>query len=175
MTAHWRIGLAAAFLATFSQASADPALSPDLSRLGFLVGHWRSDDGKVADTGGTSAGVSVISAEAGGAVLLRRDHTDLFDKNGKPAGGFEQIMMIYPEKGTLRADYSDGQHVIHYSSAEVAPGKSVTFTSAPGGGPTFRLSYDLKAADTLAVTFAMAPPGQAAFNVVAAGTLKKTD
>ena len=45
-------------------------------------------------------------------------------------GGFDQIMMIYPEAGTVRADYSDGVHVIHYVSAMVEPGAAVTFTSA---------------------------------------------
>jgi hypothetical protein len=156
-------------------AVARPSLAPDLARVGFLVGHWKSDDGKVSDTGGTSKGSSTITVEANGEALLRRDHTDLFDKTGKPAGGFDQIMLIYPEGGTLRADYSDGQHVIHYIKADVVSGQSIVFTSAaPSGAPAFQLRYEVQSPDALAVTFGMIPPGQTAVRPIAAGTLKKS-
>jgi hypothetical protein len=69
-------------------------------------------------------------------------------------------MLIYPEGGTLHADYSDGQHVIHYTSATVSAGKSVTFMSAAGTGPVFQLSYILQSADTLAISISMQAPGQ---------------
>jgi hypothetical protein len=156
-------------------AAAQPPLAPDLAGVGFLVGHWKSDDGKVSDTGGTSKGSSTITAEANGEALLRRDHTDLFDKAGKPAGGFDQIMLIYPEGGTLHADYSDGQHVIHYTKADVVAGKSVTFTSAVSpGAPAFQLHYEVQSPDALALTFGMIPPGQTTARPIAAGTLKKS-
>lgn len=145
-----------------------------LAGLAFLVGDWDSGTGQVADTGGTSKGRSTITAEAGGNVLLRRDHTDLFDKAGKPVGSFEQVMMIYLESGTIHADYSDGTHIIHYVRAEVTPGKSVTFTSAASGGaPTFRLAYTLADPTTLAIAFAMAPPGGSDFHPIATGTLNR--
>jgi hypothetical protein len=162
-------------LAVTTIARADtPALKPALAPIGFLVGHWTSGEGKVAETGGIARGASLITAEAGGAVLLRHDHTDLFDAGGKPSGGFDQIMMIYAEGGTLRGEYSDGDHLIHYVSAEVSPGRSVSFTSAAQpGAPVFRLSYALKTPDTLAVTFAMEPPGQTAFRPIATGELHR--
>jgi hypothetical protein len=155
-------------------AAQTSGLKPALAPIGFLVGHWTSGEGKVAETGGTARGASTITAEAGGAVLLRRDHTDLFDAGGKPSGGFDQIMMIYAEAGGLRADYSDGEHLIHYVSAEVVPGRSVTFTSAAQpGAPVFRLSYSVKAPDTLAVMFGMIAPGQSAYRPIAAGELHR--
>ena len=125
-----------------------------LAGLSFMLGDWQSGQGQVADTGGTAKGQSAMTLEAGGNVLLRRDHTDLFDKLGKPTGSFEQVMMIYPEAGTLHAEYSDGQHVIHYVSADVVAGRSVTFTSASQpNAPTFRLQYSLTAPRTLSVAF----------------------
>jgi hypothetical protein len=155
-------------------AAAQPSLAPDLTGVGFLVGHWKSDDGKVSDTGGTSKGSSTITVEANGEALLRRDHTDLFDKAGKPAGGFDQIMLIYSEGGVLHADYSDGQHVIHYTKADVVAGKSVTFTSAaPPGAPAFQLHYEVQSPGALALTFGMIPPGQTAARPIAAGTLHR--
>ncbi len=80
-------------------------------------------------------------------------------------------MMIYPDAGTLRADYSDGLHVIHHASALVQPGRSVSFTSAASpGAPTFRLAYTLVGADTLDIAFAMIPPGGDGARPIATGT-----
>jgi hypothetical protein len=170
-----KLRVTAMALCVAASASANtPPLKPDLASIGFLVGRWESGDGKVADTGGTSKGSSVVTVEANGEALLRRDHTDLFDAKRTPSGGFDQIMLIYPEGGTIHADYSDGQHVVHYTSATVVSGKSVTFSSAAQtGAPTFTLSYELHAPDTLSVTFGMTPPGQTEFRPIATGTLRK--
>jgi hypothetical protein len=106
-------------------------------------------------------------------VLVRRDHTDISDASGKLTNSFEQLMAIYPEAGTLHGDYFDGQHIIHYTSATVVPGTSVTFASAPAAGPVFHLTYTLQPPATLAVTFAMAAPGSTDFHTIASGTLLK--
>jgi hypothetical protein len=116
----------------------------------------------------------MMTVESDGAVILRRDHTELFDKAGKPAGGFHQTMLIYSDGGALKADYVDGEgHAIHYVSAAVTPGKSVTFTSAAGQGPVFRLTYEAPSADALTVTFGMTPPGSDQLRPIATGTLKR--
>lgn len=155
-------------------ALADAALKPPLLPIAFLVGNWDQGEGKVAETGGPSKGGSVISVESDGSALLRRDHTELFDKAGKPAGGFHQTMLIYPDGDELKADYVDGEgHAIHYVSTEMVAGKSVTFTGAPGQGPVFKLTYELKAPGLLAVSFGMTPPGGSEFRPIAAGTLRK--
>ena len=147
--------IAVVLLATTAHAQPKPALA-DLS---FLIGKWSAGKGRVADTGGTSTGTSTIAPAAGGAVLLRRDHTSLFDAAGHPAGGFDQLMTIYTEGDAIHADYFDPAHVIHYTQAAVRPGRSVVFsTVAAPGVPVFRLTYKLTAPDTLAINFAMAPP-----------------
>ncbi len=162
---------AAALLAT--SAHAQP-IKPALAGLSFMVGEWSSEAGRVAETGGTSTGMSSIAVAAGGAVLLRRDHTNLFAAGGHATGGFDQLMTIYAESGTIHADYFDPAHVIHYTSAAVEPGHSVVFSTAPNAGaPVFRLTYTLAAPGTLAINFAMAPPLGNSFHEIAAGTLTK--
>jgi hypothetical protein len=181
-----RLITAAAILLLATQAIAQPSdidardrayltgIKVALLPIAFLLGNWESGEGKVADTGGTSKGGSVMTMESDGSAILRRDHTELFDKAGKPAGSFHQTMLIYPEGPTLKADYVDGEgHAIHYVSATVTPGKSVTFTSAAGQGPVFRLTYELQSADVLAITFGMTPPGANEFRPIATGTLKR--
>jgi hypothetical protein len=158
----------------FPSATVAQSISPQLAGLSFLIGNWQAGRGAVADTGNTSKGRSTFTLEAGGNVLLRKDTTELFSASGTPAGSFDQIMMIYPEAGTIHADYSDGTHVIHYVGADVAPGHSVTFVSAiRTGAPTFRLRYELTNPTTLAVMFEMAPPGSTTFRPIATGTLTR--
>jgi hypothetical protein len=164
------LALASALLAP--PAAAAP-LKAELAGLSFLLGSWTSGAGKVAETGGTSKGASEFTAEAGGSVLLRRDHTDLFDAAGKPAGGFDQLMTIYAEADAVHADYFDGTHIIHYATATIVPGRSVTFFGpAAPEAPAFKLTCELHGS-TLAVTFAMAPPGQPAFRPIATGTMQR--
>jgi hypothetical protein len=166
-----QIAVLAVFLASLIDAVA--AASGPLDGLSFLVGSWHSDDGQVADTGGTSKGTSVFTSEIGGEAIVRRDRTELFDKSGKATGAFDQLMTIYADGGAVHADYLDGDHVIHYTSADVVPGKSVVFSSSSGPSPIFRLTYRLESPDALKVTFGMIPPGQSEFHQIAAGTLHR--
>ncbi|HEY1680611.1 MAG TPA: hypothetical protein VGF98_03090 [Candidatus Tumulicola sp.] len=155
-----------------SGAALAQSVSPQLAGLSFLIGDWRTGSGNVAETRETSKGRSTFTLEAGGNVIVRKDHTDLFAASGQPAGSFDQIMMIYPEGGAVRADYSDGTHVIHYIKADVVAGRSVTFVSATrADAPMFRLSYELSNPTTLAVKFELAPPGSTTFHPIATGTL----
>lgn len=131
-----------------------PALRPELSGLRFLTGKWLSGRGTVAETGGVSTGYSNIEPILGGSALLRRDHTYLFDAAGKPTGSFDQLTTIYPEAGGTHADYLDGTHVIHYTSAVAVPGRSVTFITQTSSAATqFKLAYSLAGPNTLSRLF----------------------
>jgi len=166
--------IAGCLLFLSAPALAQPALKPALAPLAFLVGNWDSGEGKVADTGGTSKGGSVFTVESDGTAILRRDHTETFDKDGKPAGAFHQTMLIYPDGGGIHADYVDGEgHAIHYTGAIVTAGKSITFISAAGQGPVFRLGYELQSPGVLAVSFGMTPPGSDQVRPIATGILKR--
>jgi hypothetical protein len=164
-----------ALLVASTASAQTPSLKGGLQGLDFLVGHWSTPmRGKVADTGGSSAGESVFTPEVNGTVLLRKDHVSLYDAAGKPTGGFDIMMMIYAEAGGIHADYSDGDHVIHYTSASVDPGHAVTFVSAASPTtPTFKLSYVLSKPKVIDIDFSMAPPGGTDFHPIATGSATK--
>lgn len=147
-------------------------LAPPVAGLGFLIGDW-AGTGK-SEHGTTDTGTSHIEAAVGGNGLLRRDHTDVTDASGKLVESFDQIMLIYPEGGTLHADYLDGAHIIHYTSATIVPGQSVTFaTTTTADAPTFHLTYTKAPADALGIKFEMMPPGAPAFTTIAEGTVSR--
>jgi len=168
------VALSSLLLATTAFAKT-ANLKPELAGIEFLVGHWTSlDQGKVAETGGTSTGVIYFTPEVGGSVLLRKDHVNLFDRSGRPSGSFDILMMIYPEAGALHADYSDGEHIIHYTAADVSPGHSVSFTSAASPQtPTFKLVCRLVKPKILEIEFSMAPPGSTEFHSIATGKAQR--
>lgn len=163
------------FLMGAPQMAVAEDLTSGLSGLSFLVGSWRDAKGVVADTGGTSTGRSDFTVEANGGLLLRRDHTNLFDTAGKPSGGFDQIMMIYPEGGAVHGDYFDGQHTIRYNHVDIAP-DTATFTSIRlPGQPVYKLVYHLTDPKTLSVAFSILPPGASDFQPIATGTMARAN
>jgi hypothetical protein len=154
-----------------SSAKAEPNLSPELAPLAFMIGEW-SGGGKT-ENGGSAHGISSIQAIVSGGALLRRDHIELSNVDGKPAGSFDQIMLIYAEQGAIHADYLDGTHVIHYVRADIEP-NAVSFLSAEQSGkPVFRLIYSKTASATMHITFGMKPPGQSAFATIAEGDAQR--
>jgi hypothetical protein len=163
--------LMAAF--TFAVSARAGELRGALAPLGFLVGHWEGG-GEVTDTGGKAVGVSDMTVEANGRLLLRRDRNETLDKSGKVVGALGQVMSVYEEGGAVRADYVDGEgHVIHYGPAVIVPGRSVEFTSVAPAGPIFRLRYEAVGADALKIWFGLKPPGVADFQPIAIGDVHR--
>jgi len=72
--------------------------------------------------------------------------------------------------------YFDNEgHVIEYTATWSSGGETLTFLSkATAGAPQFRLTYKKVDAETLTISFEMAPPGQAgAFKPYVSGQLKR--
>lgn len=122
-----------------------------LAGLAFLKGRWEAEP----DTTGAKGTFSLEEA-LGGTVLMRRNVLAFPPKEGRPGATHEDLLVVAPEDGVLKATYWDNEsHVIRYTVA-TEPGRA-TFTST-GPGPRFRLTYLSLPQDRLEVSFDIAAP-----------------
>ncbi len=135
-------------------APADP-----FAGLAFLVGEWTAAAGG-GKPGEVAGGGFSLERELGGAVLVRRNRAEYAPLPGQPRGAaHDDLMVIYPEGGGLRAVYFDNEgHVVRY--AVTAEDGRVTFESEPGPGPRFRLVYQRRGEDEVSIAFLVAAPGR---------------
>ncbi len=147
------------FLAAAAAAASVWAAAPDAwSSLQFLLGDWDA----VAKPG-EPAGWSSFTSEAGGRVIVRRNHAEYPASQGRPAGVHDDLLVIYREgdPAAVRAIYFDNEkHVIHYALEAAADGRAVFVSEAAPNAARFRLSYTKLPDGRLSGKFEIAPPGK---------------
>lgn len=134
--------------------------SESFRALSFLEGTW---DANVQNNAAvTESGRYTFQRELNGHILARHGTTD---PNCKAPANFDcshsDLLYVYQDDSDspLKAIYFDNEgHVIHYNVFTPSP-TSVVFVSAPGPGPTFRLTYVLSA-NVMTGKFEMQMPGQ---------------
>src|SRR5438552_1177855 len=162
-TASWRLLMRALLLlllilsATATAVAQTAAKKPDWTLWSFLIGDWVSDGPKERGAGAFS-----FRPELDGMILVRRNRAELPADAQHPAAPHQDLLLLYPEEHSLRADYFDNEgHVIHYRATVASDGKSATFTSDPAPHtPRYRLSYSQLPEDRVSVRFEIAPPAQ---------------
>jgi hypothetical protein len=136
--------------------------SPGLGALSFLIGDWKGEGG--GKPGQASAGGFSFASELQGKVLVRRNYAEYAATKDRPAFRHDDLMVIYqgPDGKGMRADYFDNEgHVIQYSVAVSADGRTVTFLTEPSpSSPGFKLIFNRLQDDSLDLEFDIAPPGK---------------
>lgn len=148
------------------------AAPPDpFAGLAFLVGEWTAGPGG-GKPGEAIGGGFTLGPDLGGAVLVRRNRAEYAPRPGQARGEVhEDLMVIHPEGGALKAVYFDGEgHVVRY--AVTAGEGSATFESEPGPGPRFRPVYRRHGEGQVSVAFLVAPPGKD-FQPYVSGTARR--
>jgi hypothetical protein len=142
------------------------------TQWGVLAGEWLGETST-----GAGSGRCAFRFELNGNILVRTNHAEVAAGGTRPAAVHDDFMVIYPGKteGQALANYWDNEgHVIEYSANWSADGSTLTFLSKPGLGPQFRLTYKKLDADTLTVSFEMAPQGQVgAFKPYTSGRIRR--
>jgi hypothetical protein len=107
---------------------------------------------------GQGTGEFSFGPELQGAVLVRHNYAEYPASKDKPAYRHDDLMVIYPDEKSVRADYWDNEeHVIHYV-AEVSAEKLVFLSEEAQAEPRYRLTYLKTGVDTFKLTFEIAPP-----------------
>ncbi len=139
-----------------------PAPSSELAPMAPLLGTWEG-----TDPARHTSGRFTLAPDLDGKVLVRRNSDD------NPQGHHEDLMVVYASPAGLRASYYDNEgHAIAYAIT-ATPTKIELLSDDVPGAPRFRLTYDVKPPDELAIDFAIAPPGSGEFRHYTGGTVHR--
>ena len=142
--------------------AAPAALDAALEPLRGLIGSWEG-----SDPDKHSSGRFTLEPDLGGKVLVRHN------RNDSPQGRHDDLMIVFAAPAGLRASYFDSEgHVIQYAIAATADRVELVSDEAPGQ-PRFRLRYDRRGPDELAIDFAIAMPGAPEFQHYTGGVVHR--
>jgi hypothetical protein len=144
--------------------SPTPSAGPEWDPVRGLLGTWEGTD----PARGTS-GRFTLAPDLGGHVLVRHN-TDV-----TPQGRHEDLMIVFKAPSGLRATYFDNEgHVINYAIATSGPHIELASDEIPGA-PRFKLVYDIKNPDEIAIDFSIAMPGATEFKHYTGGTVHRVN
>ncbi len=131
-------------------------LAPALAPFRFLLGEWEA----VRDSANGGVGRATFSVGLQGRVITRTSFAEYPARGGRPAYRHDDLMNIYADADTARADYYDNEgHVIRYVVTSPRAGQAVFVSTGPQTAPHYRLSYVMGADSLQRGTFEIAPPG----------------
>lgn len=138
-----------------------PIAKVSLDDLHFLIGDWEAvGQGKANEAKG---GFS-FTFDLQDKVIVRRNHAEYPEEQGRPATKHDDLMVIYADNTTelIRASYFDNEgHAINYKVEISADKQIVTFISDPiSSQPRFRLTYTKQKDGNLSGKFEIAPPNK---------------
>ncbi len=138
-------------LATMVSARAQ---SDPIASLRFLIGDWQAIDTAPGETGLFTFKLAVQDR-----VIVRTNQAIYEATADRPASRHDDLLVIYVENGSIKADYFDNEgHVIRY--AVQSKPEAVVFVSDPSPRePRYRLTYSAGANGVLLGSFELAPPG----------------
>src|SRR5437764_11298026 len=85
-------------------ASIATAQTDSFAPLGFLLGEWRAIDTPAGETGAFAFTPAVQDR-----VIVRTNEANYAATAGRPASRHDDLLVIYSENGSLKADYFDNE------------------------------------------------------------------
>jgi hypothetical protein len=147
--------ISAAWLVLLLMTAPARAQTDPLSPLRFLVGDWIA-----VDTPPGESGTFTFKDAVQNHVLIRTNEAHYAATADRAASRHDDLLIIYDENGSLRADYFDSEgHVIRYA-VEPRQSNEVVFVSpAKPNEPRYRLTYERSTDALLVGSFEVAAPG----------------
>jgi hypothetical protein len=128
---------------------------PPLAPLQFLLGEWEGVGDQAGATGGFSFAPGVQDR-----VIVRTNVSNTPASGGTPASRHDDLMIVYVEGETVKADYFDSEgHVVRYVAAPRS-GAVVFLSEIKPSEPRYRLTYTRSSATKIEGSFEVAPPGK---------------
>jgi len=134
-------------------------------KIQFLMGEWIGEG--TGDPGhGTGEYSFVLDLDK--KVLIRKSSADYPAANGRRAFSHHDLMIVYPENESLRADYFDNEgHVIHYK-VQFPAVDAVEFSN-----DQYRLTYRKLSDSKVGIKFEIRPAGKNFATYIDATATKK--
>ena len=125
-----------------------------LSPLRFLVGEWEAIERPAGETGAFT-----FKAAVQDHVIVRTNEAVYTATAGRPASRHDDLMVIYAERGSIKAEYFDNEgHVIRYA-VQPRDRNEAVFVSEPNPGESrYRLTYTSDTSGILLGSFEIASP-----------------
>ena len=148
--------LAVLLTTAVARAQTDP-----LSSVRFLIGDWQAIDTPPGETGAFTFKLTVQDH-----LIVRTNEAVYAATPQHPASRHDDLLVIYAENGTLKADYFDSEaHVIRYAVQRRSANAVVFVSDLMPREPRYRLTYTREVEGVLVGSFEVAPPGSPdAFN-----------
>jgi hypothetical protein len=125
-----------------------------LSSLGFLIGGWQAVDTPPGESGAFTFKLSVQDH-----IMVRTNEATYAATAERPALRHDDLLVIYGERGSLRADYFDREgHVIRYAVRTQNANVVVFVSDLSPNEPRYRLTYSMAADGVLLGSFEIASP-----------------
>ena len=156
-TRQWLVSIATVVLCAALSGGVRAQAKGPLAPLDFLVGRWDAIPDATGNTGSCTFALSVQDQ-----VIVRTNHSDTAAAAGRPASKHDDLMVIYVDGKTVKADYYDSEsHVIRYVVQPRGANDVVFLADATATEPGYRLTYTLQPDGNIKGQFDFAQPGKA--------------
>jgi len=125
-----------------------------LSSLSFLIGDWQAVDTPPGESGAFAFKLAVQDH-----IMVRTNEATYAATAERPASRHDDLLVIYGERGSLKADYFDSEgHVIRYAVRPQNANVVVFVSDLTSNEPRYRLTYSATADGVLLGSFEIASP-----------------
>ena len=106
--------------------------------------------------------------------MVRTNHADTPAANGRPAAKHDDLMVVYKDGSTIKADYWDNEdHAIHYTVTAPDAHTAVFLAPSTATSPGYKLTYSTTYGPVVTGKFELSAPNTSTFATYLSWQMKK--